>query len=327
MTGVITIGISAGLVSALLFSVVITGSPLAVMLSYAAPLPILIAALGWNHRAGLLAAAIGALAVTFALRPATGLAFAIGSAFPAWWIAYLALLGRPIPPASPAAPPTTEWYPLGRLLLWIGGLSALVVLAGAIALGGGDHGAYIRLVTRLVETFLRADVEAAPGSGLPSIAGIRGERFAALIVTFVPLIAATVFCVVFVVNGWFAGKAVAISGRLVRPWPLFATSRMPPIALAILGVSLLAAFLPGYPGVAGTALVGGLAMAFALQGLGLLHYMTAGRSGRLGILVCTYILTIFFGGTFLPLMAVAGVIDTATPLRRRFALRTGRAPD
>ena len=44
------VGIGAGLVSALLFSVVITGSPLAVLLYSAAPLPIFIASLGWNQR-------------------------------------------------------------------------------------------------------------------------------------------------------------------------------------------------------------------------------------------------------------------------------------
>src|SRR4051812_16419246 len=46
----LAIGIGAGLVSALLFGVVITGSPLSMMLSVIAPLPIFIAALGWNHR-------------------------------------------------------------------------------------------------------------------------------------------------------------------------------------------------------------------------------------------------------------------------------------
>ena len=57
------VGIGAGLVSALLFSVVITGSPLAALLYSAAPLPIFIASLGWNHRSGLFATAAGALAV------------------------------------------------------------------------------------------------------------------------------------------------------------------------------------------------------------------------------------------------------------------------
>ena len=104
------VGIGAGLVSALLFTVVITGSPLALLLSYVAPLPVFIAALGWNHRAGLVAVASGTLAVTLVLKLSLGLAFAIGAALPAWWIAYLALLARNDDQNN------SEWYPLGRLL-------------------------------------------------------------------------------------------------------------------------------------------------------------------------------------------------------------------
>src|SRR5687768_790078 len=94
-TGMLPIvGIGAGLVSALLFTVVITGSPLALLLSYVAPLPVFIAALGWNHRAGLVAAVSGTAAVALVLKFALGMAFAVGAALPAWWIAYLALLAR-----------------------------------------------------------------------------------------------------------------------------------------------------------------------------------------------------------------------------------------
>ena len=58
-------------------------------------------------------------------------------------------------------------------------------------------------------------------------------------------------------------------------------------------------------------------MAFALGGLALLHAATRGRSGRVGILFTTYLLTLFFGGTVLPILALAGMLDSATTLRRR----------
>src|SRR3954452_17723956 len=117
---VAAIGIGAGLVSALLFGVVITGSPLAMLLSVIAPIPIFIAALGWNHRCGLIAAGAGALAVGLALTTAGGVAFAFGWGLPAWWLAYLALLGRPAPDGA------MEWYPTGRLLLRIAVSAALI---------------------------------------------------------------------------------------------------------------------------------------------------------------------------------------------------------
>ena len=50
------IGIGAGAAAALLFASVTTGSWLAVGLFYLAPLPIMIAGLGWSHWSALIAA-------------------------------------------------------------------------------------------------------------------------------------------------------------------------------------------------------------------------------------------------------------------------------
>src|SRR3954468_3741020 len=97
MMSSILVGIGAGLVSALLFAVAVKGSLLAVVLSVLPSVPILIVALGWSHWAGLIAAAVGAVAMAIAFKFAAGAIFAIGWALPAWWLAYLALLGRPRP--------------------------------------------------------------------------------------------------------------------------------------------------------------------------------------------------------------------------------------
>ncbi|MDN8875491.1 hypothetical protein Q0N10_14200, partial [Staphylococcus aureus] len=59
-----------------------------------------------------------------------------------------------------------------------------------------------------------------------------------------------------------------------------------------------------------------LAMMFALQGLGLAHLATRGKQGRPAILALLYLFAILLGHIVLPLLAVAGMIDTAAPLRR-----------
>ncbi len=53
MMQIVLIGLGAGAASALLFASVASGSLLSLLLFYLAPLPILIAALGWSHWAGL----------------------------------------------------------------------------------------------------------------------------------------------------------------------------------------------------------------------------------------------------------------------------------
>ena len=58
MMQLVLIGIGAGAATALLFASVASGSLLSVLLFYLAPLPILIAALGWSHWAALIAAVV-----------------------------------------------------------------------------------------------------------------------------------------------------------------------------------------------------------------------------------------------------------------------------
>src|SRR5665647_2621423 len=57
------IGIGAGAAAALLFASVTSGSWISILLFYLAPLPIMIAGIGWSHWAALTAAVTGALAV------------------------------------------------------------------------------------------------------------------------------------------------------------------------------------------------------------------------------------------------------------------------
>src|SRR5690348_768727 len=89
------IGIGAGAAAALMFASVLSGSLLAVFLFYLAPLPIMIAALGWSHWVGLMAAIAAGLGLAVAFGFFFLPAFLIGIGLPAWWLGYLAMLARP----------------------------------------------------------------------------------------------------------------------------------------------------------------------------------------------------------------------------------------
>jgi Predicted membrane protein (DUF2232) len=313
MINFITVGLLSGLASALLFAVVITGSPLGIVLSYVAPLPVLIGALGWNHRSGLVATAGGGLALALVFRPEAGLAFAIGSALPAWWLAYLGLLGRPGSNGS------LEWYPVGRLLLWIAASAATVTFVGVLALGSWDYDIYRQVLRSTIESVIRMQLRTPGETPLPpTFGGVPREQFLEALVGAVPFLAATAFALVLTLNLWIAAKVVAISQRLPRPWPAITATRMPASALLLLAAAVLVSFVPGFAGAFAIAFAGGLLMAFALQGLALLHDVSRGKPGRTGLLVGAYILLAFIAHTFLPLLALAGIADTAVDLRRRF---------
>lgn len=313
MINFVTVGILSGLAAALLFAVVITGSPVSILLSYVAPLPVLIGALGWNHRSGLVATAVGGLALAFAFRLEFGLTFVIGSALPAWWLGYLALLGKPNADGS------MEWYPLGRLLLWIAASAAVMTFLGGLAIGSWDYETYRDTLRSSIENFIRMQLRTPAETPLPpAFGGVPREQFMDALVAAVPFVAATAFALVLTLNLWIAAKVVAISQRLPRSWPAVAAMRMPLSALLLLVAAVIASFLPGFVGVLALSLAGGLLMTFALQGLALLHHVSRGRPGRTGLLVGTYILLAFIAHTLLPLLALAGIADTAVDLRRRF---------
>src|SRR5271154_6607745 len=117
MIAILLIAMAAGCASALMFASIISGALVSLLLFYLAPLPLMVAALGW----GPLSATIGGIAAATGLGAIFGLpyciAFVVTVALPAWWLGHLALLGRPaanaIPPGNGASPvaPDLEWYP------------------------------------------------------------------------------------------------------------------------------------------------------------------------------------------------------------------------
>ncbi|GGK43320.1 DUF2232 domain-containing protein [Salinarimonas ramus] len=311
MSHFIPIGIGAGLVSALLTATVTQGSAIALVLYLLAPIPILVAALGWDHRAGLVGAAVGGIALSITLEPVSGLGFAVASGLPAWWLAYLVLLGRAAPDG------TMEWYPLGRLLAWIAGVAALTFLAAA-AVPDFDYALYEMRVREATDALFSAQPP-------PPGAEVDADTLAGMVASLAPVFAAQGFTVILVLYVWLGAKIVQISGRLARPWPDVPSTLMPREAVyAFLGAVVVANLAGGFVGVFAGALTGAFVMAFALQGLAAIHDVSRGRPGRVFLLFGTYTLILFSQGLILVAMLLFGIADSAFGIRRRFF--SGRPP-
>jgi len=324
MTHNLVLGIGAGLVSALLFGVLLKGTGLAVTLYLLAPLPILIVGLGWSHRAALTAAATGSLVLMAVIQPFMGLAFAAYIALPAWWLAYLALLGRETPEGL-------EWYPTGRLLGWIAATAALAFISIAV-LSSPNFAAYEaqlqKLSHALVETRTgtprpapQADKapEAAQDDAAkdePSKTDVTRDELADAFATIVPALAAHGLAMLLTFYLWAAARIVRISGRLMRPWPDLPSTKMPRSCLGALAVAGLLSFAPGYAGVLGVALVGAFTAVFALQGLAAFHDRSRGRPGRGLMLFAMYMVLFVTQGIALIALTLFGLADTALDRRR-----------
>lgn len=319
MTHNIVLGIGAGLVSALLFGVLLKGTGLAVTLYLLAPLPILIVGLGWSHRAALAAAATGSLVLMGVIQPFMGLAFAAYIALPAWWLAYLVLLGRETPQGL-------EWYPTGRLLGWIAATAALAFISIAV-LASPNYAAYEAQLQKLSQTLVESRTAAprpapqtdkAPdtGSDEPNKADVTRDEMAGAIATVVPALAAHGLAMLLTFYLWAAARIVRISGRLMRPWPDLPSTKMPRSCLGALAMAALLSFAPGYAGVFGVALVGAFTAVFALQGLAALHDRSRGRPGRGLMLFAMYMVLFVTQGVALIALTLFGLADTALDRRR-----------
>ncbi|MGZ3351320.1 MAG: DUF2232 domain-containing protein [Xanthobacteraceae bacterium] len=298
MIQIVLVGLGAGAAAALLFASVVSGSLAAVFLFYLAPLPIMIAALGWSHIAGLIAAA----SATAAVAVLSGVFFVAVPviAFGAWWLGYLALLARPAVNGGGGA---LEWYPVGRLVLWAAVLGTLIV-AAAVPNFGTDQES---LQAALRKTYERI---------------LRDQALIDVLVVAVPPAAAVFSTVTNVFNLWLAARAVKISGRLKRPWPDLAALTLPPSSSALLAAAIAGSFLPDLAGVLAGVLAASLLMAFAILGFAVLHAITRGMRARIFMLTALYAAAIVLGWPVLA-MAVLGLAEILLNIRSRVARKRG----
>jgi hypothetical protein len=309
-------GIGAGLVSALLTAVIVKATPLAAVLYLLAPIPVLIVSLGWDHRSGLVAALVGGLAIALILSPLSGIGFAVITALPAWWLSYLALLGRP------GLDGTMEWYPIGRLLAWAAVTAALTIIAAGLISTGGDYAAFDRNTRAVAEAFVNAQF--ATGEG--ALEAETREQLIALFARLTPFLSAQGFVNILALYLWAAARIVRASKRLPRPWPPVPEMVMPRSAGLILVGALIMANFGGFIGALGMALSGAFLMAFALQGLAAIHDRTRGRSGRSFLLSALYVLIFVTQGILMVALALFGIADSTFGLRRRFGTRPTPPP-
>jgi hypothetical protein len=312
MIATILIAIAAGCASALMFTSIISGALISLLLFNLAPLPLMVAALGW----GPLSATIGGIAAATFLGAIFGfhygIAFAIMVALPAWWLGHLALLGRPVaaenPPTGEAA--ALEWYPVGRILLWVCVFATLTTSLTLLTMG--FDGAAITATMRAGwEHFLESAGVTPTDRGLDAL------------VVIAPAAAAIGTVMTLTLNLWLAAKITATSGRLHRPWPDLKATALPPLTLAAICAAIALCFTSGLLAMLAEIVTTVLMMAYALTGFAVLHTLTMALKSRALWLGCTYAIMMVFVWPLIG-MVVLGIADTIFGIRQRYL--QGRPP-
>ncbi|MBV8926378.1 MAG: hypothetical protein JOZ74_13505 [Bradyrhizobium sp.] len=308
MIGRVLIGLAAGAASALMFASVVSGALISLLLFYLAPLPLLVAAIGW----GPLAAAIGGIAAAAGVGAVFGLnyciAYAIAFAAPAWWLGHLALLGRAASDASSrhgaADIRELEWYPVGRILLWIAASATLTTLGLMLTLGS-DPAAMAETLKRGLDQLLAANAIAAD------------DQLVDALIAIMPICAILGVFVVLTLNVWLAATIAATSGRLRRPWPDLKATALPPLTLAALCLAIALCFSGGLTALLAKLVASALMMAYAFTGFAVLHTLTLALKSRTFWLGSAYTLVVLFMWPVLA-MVVLGLADAVFGFRARY---------
>ena len=326
----IGMGIGAGLASALLFVVTVQGTALALALAYLAPLPIMIATLGWGVDAGLVALCAACAVVAGAMEAFSGMLFGLTVALPAWGLAAFATLhGSPWSLDSFRRPPVASAPLRPSAAPSAGpGVGTLVVVAAGIgiAIGAGAlvamivvYGGYQKGV-ETVATFLRPAIEEALGpSNLPD--GFSLDDILRLVVKFSPPAIACSTTLMFAVNLYAAARSAQLSQRLTRSWPDVPSSLVLPPALGAILIVALGTWLaaPEPTSQFAALFVGGLGVVYVLQGLAVLHALSRRVRGRPALIAALYVACLVAPKWVLPAVATIGLIESVASLRARAA--------
>jgi hypothetical protein len=291
----------AGVLSALLFLAVAVGSPGALILGYLAPLPLFAMGLG----AGLISAATAGATATALVGAIAGLIPAV--TFAALLVAPAVVLIRQALLSRIDAGGKLEWYPSGRLVVWLIGIGACLFVAAILFVSGGRS-----VEERLRGVFasaLSAYVGAAPAAQMQPLVDLLSGYPSIIVVSWLAMVA---------VNGVLAQGLLVRFKRNLRPSPAVGGIALPRAVGAITALAAaLAVLANGWLEFIGRNLLVMLGLAFFFAGLGVVHGLIKPGGQRIVVLVGFYMFVLVFGWPIL-LVAVVGFVDHWVHFRRRF---------
>jgi hypothetical protein len=307
------IAIAAGCASALMFASISSGALISLLLFYLAPLPLMLAAIGWGPAGAAIGGVLagGALGLIFSLPYLV--AFLLAVALPAWWLSRLVLLGRPIAApnsnGSAASIEAVEWYPVGRLLLWIVGFAALTTVSALLTLGTDSE-----TITAGLRHGLGRIIQ------MPSSPSLESTQIINALAAIAPAAATIIAMMTLTLNVWLAAYVTSASGRLRRPWPTLRDVHMPPMTLVALFVALALCFTGGMLALVAQIITAALMLGYALTGFAVLHTVTLNIKSRGVLLSFAYALVLVFGWPVVAMIAL-GIADALFGIRQRYLQR------
>jgi hypothetical protein len=303
--------LAAGLTSAVLHLSVTTGPAGLFVLGYLASLPLFVAGLSLGATAALMSGLVGAAAVALVVGLVAGLLYLIVYALPVAFLTRQTLLNRA------DAEGRTEWYPSGRLLMWLtGGAAAAIVAAfgvGAVTSEGGLLGALERALQPVYDHLVAAGTLTVPqGADRQAL-----QDFFRVTISIVPGVVAFFWALALLGNGALAQRILTARDRAIRPAESFGLTLLPRWSAVAFAIVCSVTGLLSMPY---NLIAGNLALAaclpFLVTGFGVVHAIARMTRFPTILIVGFWLLS---AATFWPLMLVVilGVFDVFQEVRLR----------
>ena len=312
------IGALAGFASAALYVGSATGSPLGLLLSFFTVLPHFVAGLGWGLPAAVTACVVSSAGLALSGNADVGGIFFLTIAAPAALLCHLSLLARPseLPETGgPVDPDKREWYPAGRLALWLAALAVIIFFALEAFVSGFDGG--------LRGTVVHALNELAPDDGdlrrtlMANFPGLKWDQVVHMIATMVPAAAGISWQLMMVCNGLLAETILTASHRALRPSFAPGALTLPRPYTALMGLALVLALMGGQIGFMGGTVAAYLYVPYFFLGLTVVHAIPVRGAGRALMLALFYFLILVMGRLAIA-VGLLGLVEQWTGLRARF---------
>jgi hypothetical protein len=276
--------LAAGLGSAILFLSLAKGFAAGMLLSYLAPLPLMMVGLYLGNRAVVAASLAAMAAVALVAGGYSPLPFAVVAMLPSLVVVHRALLNRS------DAQGNVEWYPPGLVLGWLTGTGLALIVIGAFLVAdrpdGVEGGGLQAWVTEIIGRTLALMA--------PHLTEEQRKAVTGWWVPFFPALVTGSWLVMAVVNAVSAQGLLVRLGRNRRPTPVYRELELPLwLGVVLAAATATGALAEGDLGYVARSAVVVTLIPFALLGLATVHGWAAGRPNARLILAGVY------GGLFL----------------------------
>lgn len=285
------------------------GIALGAVLSYAAPLPLMMAGLALGMMASVAAGLVAMVAVAAVAGGFSAVPFAVAAVLPALVVTNRALLRRN------ADDGLVHWYPPGFVLAWLTAAGLALMLCGTALMAGSPDGIEGG-VTKLLADALNLMAAELPADQRAKVVGWWAPLFPAMVIGS--------WLIMAVVNACGAQGLLARLGHARRPSPAYRQLWLPDWpAYGLVAMALLAILVGGDASYVAANAVAVLLIPFVFLGLAGIHRWVKGRPSAGLLLATAYGLLILAFGWAAVAVAGLGLVRFWTMRVRRPDRRGG----